>query len=299
MDYEFYTLDVFTQERFAGNGLAVVLGADDLSTEQMQRVSREFNLSESVFVLVPNDPANTAKVRIFTPGYEMPFAGHPTIGAAVLLASRAGQEAGEIRLEENLGLVPVVMDGVGDDAGYGQFTSPVIPKPPVDRLDSDQVARALGLDSSQIGFDDHQPGLIDAGNMWVFVPVNSMEAIASIKIDAAVRASLPGKAGTASAYVYCRGGVGANASFHSRMFASAASGIGEDPATGSATAALPGQIIASQDLADGVHEWHLEQGFEMGRPSELSLEADVEKGALSAVRVGGHAVIVSHGTITI
>ncbi len=299
MDYQFYTLDVFTTERFAGNGLAVVLGADGLTEKQMQQVAREFNLSETVFVQSPEHDGSTAKVRIFTPGKELPFAGHPTIGTAVLLAANTSSTCTDIRLEEKLGLVDVHVDDIADQCGYAQFVSPALPEPAREGPAAADIAAALGLDVADIGFDNHTPRLIKAGNEFLFVPVASLGAVEQCMMNSARREELLGAAGMVGAYVYCRSGVAAGASFHGRMFGSPASGIFEDPATGSAVATFPGQIIASEQLEDETHTWHIEQGFEMGRASDLFLEADVTDGALSAVRVGGHAVIVSRGTMTI
>ena len=299
MDHQFYTLDVFTNERFAGNGLAVVLDADGLTDTQMQQVAREFNLSETVFVQKPEQAGSTAKVRIFTPGKELPFAGHPTIGTAVLLATNTAGPCTDVRLEERLGLVDVHVDDIADQCGYAQFSAPALPEPAREGPAAGDIAAALGLDASDIGFEAHSPRLVKAGNEFLFVPVASLAAVERSMMNSSRREELLGAAGMVGAYVYCRGGVAAGASFHGRMFGSPASGIFEDPATGSAVAAFPGQIIASERLADETHSWHIEQGFEMGRASDLFLEADVSSGALSAVRVGGHAVIVSRGTMTI
>jgi trans-2,3-dihydro-3-hydroxyanthranilate isomerase len=299
MTHQFYTLDVFTTHRFAGNGLAVVLGADDLTDGQMQQVAREFNLSETVFVQRPVNPDNTAKVRIFTPGKELPFAGHPTIGTAVLLAAQSPESCVDIRLEQALGLVPVHVDDIADDCGYAQLAAPALPEAPRDGPDASAIATALGITVDDIGFDNHQPHLVKAGNDFLFVPVSSLAAVERSMINAAKRAELLGAAGMVGAFVYCKGGVSATADYHARMFGSPASGIIEDPATGSAAATMPGQLLASEAFEDDTYQWHIEQGFEMGRPSDIFVEADIRHGALKAVRVGGHAVTVSQGTITI
>jgi trans-2,3-dihydro-3-hydroxyanthranilate isomerase len=167
MKLEFYTLDVFTSRRFGGNPLAVVLGADALSTEQMQVICREFNLSETIFVMKPADAANTARVRIFFPGGEMPFAGHPTVGCAVLLAEMKYKPGCSfetmIRLEEEAGLVPVKVSRIGD-LPHAQFTAPVVPfavdmaLPPLH-----EIARAVNLSPDDIGFENHAPHLLEGG----------------------------------------------------------------------------------------------------------------------------------------
>lgn len=304
MKLKFHTLDVFTTRKFAGNPLAVVLGADHLSTEQMQTITREFNLSETTFVMKPDNEANTAKVRIFYPGGEMPFAGHPTIGTAILLAEMRGLDA--VSLELKAGFTPVKITRAGG-AISATLTTPIIPFV-VDVTLPTQVdtAKALGLAATDIGFDDHKIMVTEGGPKFFFVPINSREALAKSKIIephwsnllAVMNAGLAGAGMMRAAYIYTRGGDAPNTSFRARMFAPGG-GIAEDPATGSATALLAAQLLRAEKLMDGTHKWKLEQGYEMGRPSDLHLEADVAGGALKAVRVGGHAVKVMSGEIEI
>jgi trans-2,3-dihydro-3-hydroxyanthranilate isomerase len=306
MQLKFDTLDVFTGKRFGGNPLAVVRDADALSTEQMQAITREFNLSETIFVMKPEDPGNTAKVRIFFPGGEMPFAGHPTLGCAILLAEMKHKPGcafeTEIRLEEVAGLVPVKVTRIAD-APHGLFKAPVVPRKVADGPAKADIAAALGISAGEIGFDGHQPILLQGGPTFFFVPVPSRAIVAKARpcepAWSALMASL-GKheAYVDAAYVYTRGGDGKDASFRSRMFAPGG-GIPEDPATGSATALLARQILIADKLKDGTHRFILEQGYEMKRPSDLVLEADVARGDLVQVRVGGQAVRVSTGVITV
>jgi trans-2,3-dihydro-3-hydroxyanthranilate isomerase len=302
MQLSFHTLDVFTNRRFGGNPLAVVLGADALSTEQMQAITREFNLSETIFVMKPEDPANTAKVRIFFPGGEMPFAGHPTVGCAVLLAEMK-YKAGcsfetEIRLEENAGLVPVKVSRIGDHP-RAQFTAPVVPFAVDLPLPSiDLVAKALSLEPEDIGFDNHSHKVHQGGPRFFHVPVKTRAALARCVVAEPHWSKMIGALGVDNAYVYTRRGDSPKAHFRARMFAPTG-GIPEDPATGSATALLAAQLLKAEALKDGTHQWQLEQGYEMGRPSDLFLEADVAGGALKAVRVAGQAVKVMQGTLEI
>ena len=302
MKLKFHTLDVFTNRKFAGNPLAVVLGADDLTTAQMQTITREFNLSETTFVMKPKDPANTAMVRIFFPGGEMPFAGHPTLGTALLLAEINGLD--EVRLELPAGLTPAKITR-GQGGFSGQFTAPIIPRtvpltlPPVTL-----IAQALNLPLDEIGFDGHGICAIEGGPCFFFVPVKSRETLTNSRVFepqwsemlSIMRASETKTHLLDAAYLYTRGGDGKDTSFRARMFAPT-SGILEDPATGSATALLAAQLVKAEKLKDGAHTWQLEQGYEMGRPSDLRLEADVVGGALKAVRVGGSAVRVMSGEI--
>ncbi len=300
MQLQFHTLDVFTKNRFSGNPLAVVLDADGLSTEAMQMICREFNLSETIFVMKPDDPANTAKVRIFFPGGEMNFAGHPTVGCAVLLAEMK-YKAGcsfetTIRLEEKAGLVPVKVSRIGD-VPYAQFTAPVVPFVVDHPLpDAAEISRALGLAPESIGFGEHMPVLLEGGPRFFYAPVKGQAALAAARVIEPYWSNLLEPLGTDGIYVYCRGGTAADTGFRARMFAPTG-GIPEDPATGSATAMLAAQLLTSEKLGDGMHRWRLEQGYEMGRPSDLLLEADIGHGKLSAVRVGGHAIRIMKGTL--
>ncbi len=299
----FHTLDVFTERKFSGNPLAVVLGADQLSTQQMQTITREFNLSETTFVMKPDDPANSAKVRIFFPGGEMPFAGHPTLGTAALLAEMKHKPGcsfeTDIKLELKAGLTPVRISRIGDRIS-GLFTAPVVPFIVAAPLPSaEDTARALNLDVSDIGFEGHAITALEGGPCFFYVPVKSRAALAKSAVREPYWSELikPLHAVDA-AYVYTRGGDGPHTSFRSRMYAPTG-GIPEDPATGSATALLAAQLLVAEKLKDGTHVWHLEQGYEMGRPADLRLEADVKSGKLAAVRVGGSAVRVMSGEIDI
>ena len=302
MKLPFTTYDVFTNRQFGGNPLAIVEEADALSKEQMQIIAREFNLSETIFVRSPKDPANTASVRIFFPTAEIPFAGHPTVGCAIHLAAKK-YKAGcsfetTIRLEEVAGLVPVNVSRIGD-VPRAQFTAPVtpfavdVPVPP-----AEAIAGALGLDAADIGFDGHRPGVFKGGPGFLYVPLNSRDALARARVIEPNWSNLFASLGTRMAYMYARGGDGANTAFRSRAYAPL-DGIPEDPATGSATAILAAQLLAAEKPSDGTHRWQLEQGYEMGRPSDLWLEADVAGAKLIAVRVAGQAVQIMSGVLDI
>jgi trans-2,3-dihydro-3-hydroxyanthranilate isomerase len=301
MDLTFHTLDVFTGRRFGGNPVAVVLGADALDADQMQTITREFNLSETIFVMKPRDPANSAAVRIFCPGSEMPFAGHPTLGCAILLAELRNKQTcsfeTEIRLEEVAGLVLVKVTRIAGPAS-GLFTAPVIPFIAGEPPDTKRIAAALGLDVSDIGFDRHRPAVIEGGPRFFFIPVKSCAALKRAQVREPEWSAVTRAVDVDNTYVYARGGDGKDVSFRSRMYAPAA-GIAEDPATGSATALLARQILQSDKPGEGTHRFIVEQGYEMGRPSDLILEFDVQNQDLTSVRVGGQAVRVSTGTLTL
>ena len=302
MKLKFHTLDVFTTRKFSGNPLAVVLGADDLTMEQMQAITKEFNLSETTFVMKPENPANTAKVRIFFPGGEMPFAGHPTLGTAVLLAelnSKPGCTIStEIRLELKAGLTPVKVTRIAEQCS-GIFTAPIVPfivDVPLPSVSA--TAKALNLELEDIGFDGHAITSLEGGPRFFYVPVKTRAALEKSQVREPYWSDLikPLGSGVDAAYLYTRGGDGPNVSFRARMY-SPTGGIPEDPATGSATALLAAQLLKAENLKDGTHSWQLEQGYEMGRPSDLRLEADVKSAKLIAVRVGGSAVRMMSGEI--
>jgi trans-2,3-dihydro-3-hydroxyanthranilate isomerase len=301
MQLKFHTLDVFTTERYNGNPLAVVHDADALDTAQMQRIAREFNLSETVFVMTSQKPAHTARIRIFTPGGEVPFAGHPTVGTAALLAElRSPETNGErdalIILEEAIGTVRVGVRQRPGEAAHAEFDAPKLPEaisgvPPVDLL-----AAALGLISSEIGLENHRPSAYSAGLPFVFIPVHSLEVIARASPNMSHWASAFGK--TNCAYLYCRETVQASSHFHARMFAPQL-GVMEDPATGSAAAAFAAVIARYDTPRDGMLKKIIEQGVEMGRPSLIETSLIIKQGKLETVRIGGNSVRVSEGIITV
>ena len=288
---EFHVYDVFTDRPFSGNPLAIVTGADDLSTAQMQVIARQFNLSETIFVMAPRDAANTARVRIFFPTAEIPFAGHPTIGCALHLA--AGQD-GQILLEEEAGLVPVEIRG-----GQAEFTAPKLPVSHggtvgAEGVDTGLIARALDLPDAAIGFDGHRPGAWQGGPAFLFVPVANLDALAAARPIEPHWSQVTTQAQVDSAYLYTSEADG----YRARMFSPMA-GIPEDPATGSASAILAAQLLASGALADGENRIGLRQGIEMGRPSRIGLTAIVARGELREIRVSGTAVPVAEGRIRI
>ncbi|MFL6975221.1 MAG: PhzF family phenazine biosynthesis protein [Xanthobacteraceae bacterium] len=292
----FVILDVFTRQPLAGNPLAVVLDAEGLDDARMQAIAREFNLSETVFVLPPDSDRQRARLRIFTPARELPFAGHPTVGAAVLLALEGGVTgAAAFGLEETVGTVPCVVDIEGEGAGYARFRVPRLPEIWGEGRADAEAAWALGLDPQDIGFDRHRPSRHSAGVPFDFVPVRSLDAIARARPNAEAFAQVFG--GDHSAvYVYTRETVDAGHHFHARMFAPHL-GLGEDPATGSAAAAFAGALMQYEPLGDGEHSFVIEQGYEMGRPSEIDLQIVIREGALASAEIGGGAAVVSKGTV--
>ena len=231
MPLDFHTLDVFTEQRFGGNPLAVVLGADDLSDRDMQAIAREFNLSETVFVCRPANPAHSGSVRIFTPASELPFAGHPTVGTAVLLAELKAPQLGGDRdaivvLEEKIGVVRI---GVRFKAGRPAFAEFDVPKLPEDvggAASAERLAAALGLIPSEIGFANHKPTRYSVGVPFTMVPVTSLDAIAKANINPQSWEAAFGSGGHNAAYLYTRSGGQATAQLRARMFMPSA-GIGK------------------------------------------------------------------------
>lgn len=295
MARRFVVLDVFTDRALSGNPLAVVLDADGLDGNQMQALAREFNLSETVFVLPPTDEANRARLKIFTVNHELPFAGHPTVGAAVLLAIRDGVETStDFVLEENVGDVPCHVNVRGPRFGSATFTVPRLPEIVEAEISVEACAQALGLDPSDIGFDSYKPVVASAGVPFVCIPLASRSALARISPSAGrLIGAFGGEAG--SVYVFCRDEDG-EGDLRARMFA-ANMGIDEDPATGSAAASLAAVLMAGERPGDGFHVFDILQGVEMGRPSLVRLGLEVAEGVLSRVTIGGGAVIVSEGVI--
>lgn len=289
-DYE--TLDVFTSRKFAGNPLAVVTDARGLSTADMLTITREFNYSETTFVLPPENPENTARVRIFTIGYEMPFAGRPTVGTSIALA-RARKLSGDLKIELNTGVFPVrvVLDRA---VPYAEFLNPNLPKETGAATEPALIEAALSLPAGSVDRGAHRVRRVGAGANFYFAKA-SLDAVRKAKFNSAAFEAID-FTDMIGVLLYAEGGEATDATYHVRMFAPGA-GIPEDPATGGAAAALPGQIALSQKLGDGTHRWVIEQGFELGRPSRIHATVETAGGAVRSVRIGGEAVFVMQGQL--
>jgi trans-2,3-dihydro-3-hydroxyanthranilate isomerase len=297
MRRQFHTLDVFTDAPLAGNPLAVVLDAEGLDDKRMQQIAREFNLSETVFVFAPRDPVNTAALRIFTPARELPFAGHPTVGAAALIAHlRAPRQlaAEDLRLvlEERIGDVVCVARHRRGEALAAYFTLPRLPQRGGAAPPAAEIAERLGLEAADIGFGAHRPAVYGAGVDFLFAPIAGAAALAKADPDR----GRWGADGGPGVFLYTRETSGGGAAYRARMFA-AGWGVREDPATGSAAAAFAGVVMEFEPPADGEHSIVIEQGIEMGRRSAIALGLEVEGGALKSASIGGSAALVAEGTI--
>lgn len=289
--------DVFTDRPFAGNPLAVVFGADGLGDRQMLALAREFNLSETIFVMAPRDAAHAARVRIFFPTAEIPFAGHPTIGCAIALSGLAdpGPDA-QVRLvlEEEAGLVPVVVTRRGG-AVAAEFAAPVLPHAAPGRADPVLAAAALGLERGDLGCAGHaDPAVWQGGPAFLYVPLRDLGVLARARPHEPAWSALMAVAGVDSAWCYTP----APGGYRARMFSPGA-GIPEDPATGSATAIFAAELAARGLLAGPETRVSVVQGVEMGRPSALGLTAIARDGQLAEVRVAGAAVRIAEGRIAL
>ena len=301
MRLAFHTLDVFTDRAFAGNPLAVVLAADGLDAAEMQRIAREFNLAETIFVMSSQRPAHMARVRIFTPRIELPFAGHPLVGVAALLAElRTPETNGErdalVVLETNIGTVRVGVRQRRGQTAFAEFDAPKLPEKGPRLPPQEEIAAALGLIPSEIGFANFKPVVYSAGVAFAFVPVSTLSAIRQARPvmrhwEMTFSGSVPG-----AVYLFTRETEHTTSHFHARMFWPEA-GIVEDPATGSAAAAFAGVVQQFDGLPDGLHKRVVEQGFVMGRPSLVNLSLEIARGELGNVRIGGHSVRVSEGQL--
>jgi trans-2,3-dihydro-3-hydroxyanthranilate isomerase len=292
MARRFVTLDVFTEQRLAGNPLAVVLESEGLDDAAMQAIAREFNLSETVFVLPPAEARHRARLRIFTPGRELPFAGHPTVGTAVLLALQdpARGDARAFGLEEGIGIVPCVVETLADGTGgRARFRLPALPEFLGPGPEPEILAPLLGLTPGDIGTGRHVPSRHGVGPSFTCVPVASVAAL-----DAARPAQAPDPAD--GLYLYTPDPEGTGQSWRVRMFAPNF-GVPEDPATGAAASAFAGVLMQFETLGEGTHDVAIRQGQAMGRPSTIALQLTIAAGALRGVEIGGAAVIVSDGAL--
>jgi trans-2,3-dihydro-3-hydroxyanthranilate isomerase len=303
MRLPYYTLDVFTHETFGGNPLGVFPDAAHLPTALMQRIAGEMNLSETVFLGPPETSEGTARVRIFTPTVEIPFAGHPTVGSAIFLAgrlpaSRVRDGRADLVLEENIGPVTVVVRFEGGRPTFAQLTTAMLPEHRPSTHSRADLAAMVGLEASDVCPDGLPVEMVSCGLPYYVIPVRTVDAVRRASLDLSIWRRL--LAGTWAHHVYlvCLDAEGDGADVRVRMFAPG-SGVPEDPATGSAAAALGGYLSALDGRERGTLSWVAEQGIEMGRPSLIYVEADRADGATTAIRVGGRAVPVSEGTMTV
>lgn len=296
MNYRYYTCDVFTETRFGGNPLAVLPQADGLSEGQMQLIAREFNFSETTFVF-PAKAGHTRHVRIFTPVREVPFAGHPNVGTAFLLASIGA--FGEIRssrtvtFEEEAGLVSITIHEANGKVASCELAAPqsvsfgkIIP--------AQVVAAAVSLSPTDIVTRTHAPQVCSVGLPFVIAELKDRAALERARPKISEFEALGAEEVWPTVHLYAR--VTDGFDIRARMFAPL-SGVPEDPATGSANCALAGLLAHHQEEPSGDFRWRIAQGVEMGRPSTLLTRAEKQAGVVRRTWVGGAAVLVSEGII--
>jgi trans-2,3-dihydro-3-hydroxyanthranilate isomerase len=305
---DYVTVDVFTTERFAGNPLAVVPDARGLTDRQMQQIATEFNYSESTFVLPPEDPANTARVRIFTPTTEIPFAGHPNVGTAFVLGQQAelfgkpmgAALKGTLRFEELAGLVEVELLRE-DKHVLGATIRAPRPLELGDILTADLVARCASIDESDVRTQPQPPVIGSVGLPFALVELQTLEALGKARPNLAAfheaAALHPRAGGDFSLFLYVRS---TENPWHirARMFAPL-DNVPEDPATGSASGALAALLATGEALQDGEISMTIEQGVEMGRRSIIELKVAKHAGVVTDVRITGRCVAVMQGSIAL
>jgi trans-2,3-dihydro-3-hydroxyanthranilate isomerase len=301
----FRTVDVFTARGFAGNPLAVFTRADGLTDRQMLLLAREFGYSETTFVLPPVHPDHHARLKIFNPTGELPFAGHPTVGTAAVIATERGLvdtpgSAVELLLEEAAGVVPVLVRRTPGGPVHAELTAPVLPVAGPKAPALDVLADMLALTEADL-FDDtgvHQPEAYSAGVPFLYVPINSLAAVERIRFDASVWQTALSDYWAPQVYTFSRQTRTAGATLHARMF-SPAFGVTEDAGTGAAAVAVAGYLAKREPGTTGTIGYVIEQGLELGRPSRLHGFADLAAGEVRAVRVGGSVVPISSGEMRV
>jgi len=297
MQRRYITVDVFTDRAFGGNPLAVVLDAGGLSTAQMQAIAVEFNYSETTFVLPPRDAANDAQVRIFTVNRELPFAGHPNVGTAFVLATQAKGPPARFLFEEIAGLVPVEILTEGGNAVGAELTAPQ-PLKQLTQFSAEQAAACISLTASDINTARHKPQIVSVGLPFLMVELTSRDALKRAEPDAAAFARTFPCDGSDAVYFYTRDVPEGETpcDLQARMFHPGASGLSEDPATGSATAAAAALLADLDSTRDGELKLTIGQGVDMGRPSLLLTRVRKQSGAIVSAHVGGRCVPMMEGT---
>lgn len=292
--------DVFTTRPFTGNPLAVFPEGEKVSPELMLLISRELNLSETVFVLPPEDPRHAARLRIFTPGGELPFAGHPTVGTACLLAATGRASGPHVVLEEGVGPVAVALSS-RHGLPHASFQVPLDPEGSSTPLTPDVMGQVLSIPGEGVGWKEEGerlaagPGIWSCGVPFTVVPVTDPDMLRRARVDLAAwqREMAGGKA--PHLFLVCMD-PDVEGVLHARMFAPAL-GVPEDAATGAAAAALAGFLASLLPGARGARHWTLYQGAQMGRPSTIELEAELREGVATRVRVGGSTHPMGSGVV--
>jgi trans-2,3-dihydro-3-hydroxyanthranilate isomerase len=297
MQRRYITVDVFTDRAFGGNPLAVVLDAGGLSTAQMQAIATEFNYSETTFVLPPRDSAHDAQVRIFTVNSEIPFAGHPNVGTAFVLATQATRPPARLKFEEKAGLVPVEILQQGGRVVGAELTAPQ-PLSKLTPFSAEQTAASVSLTAADIRTDRHSPLIVSVGMPFLVAELASRDALRRAKPAPAAFSRVLACDGAVGVYIFTRDAPPAEmqCDLQARMFFPGSSGLTEDPATGSATVAVAALLADLASERDGELKLRVGQGVDMGRPSLLLTRVRKENGAVVSAHVGGGCVQMMEGS---
>jgi trans-2,3-dihydro-3-hydroxyanthranilate isomerase len=298
MRYRYYICDVFTDTRFGGNQLAVLPEAQGLSDRRMQQIAREFNFAESTFVL-PAEAGQTRRVRIFTPTTEVPFAGHPNIGTAFVLA--AAGEFGPIlpsvtvTFEEKAGLVPITIHQREGGRLWCELSAPQ-PLSLGKTVSVESLARAVSLTPDDVVTRTHPPQVASVGLPFLVAELANRAALERARVNMDGLDALVAEGVTPDVHLYVRSA--GEFDLRARMFAPL-DGVPEDPATGSANCALAGLLSQCDERTGGSFSWRIAQGVEMGRPSVLEARTEKREGAVVKIWIGGASVLVSEGFIEV
>jgi len=304
--HRFVTLDVFTDRPFGGNQLAVFPDATGIPEEALLEITREFNFSETTFCYPPADPTHTRRVRIFTLGAEVPFAGHPTVGTAAALALGEGvrgagaAQDGVSRVVFELGVGPVAVDVrlEGDRIAWAEFGVAKLPEVGPAAPGLSVLAEILSLEASELMGGAMSPQPVSCGLPFLMVPVKSLDALAHSRVRMEAWERTLQRSWAPDLFVVARDPDGGPHHWRARMYGPGFR-VAEDPATGSAAAAFGGWLAMKEPATDGTFAWTIDQGVEMGRPSRIDVRASKAAGAVTSVHVAGRAVRMTEGTLTL
>lgn len=293
-ELKYLLVDVFTDVPFGGNQLAVFIDPGDLSTNLMQTIARELNLSESVFVLPPHDPQNHFKLRIFTPRMELAFAGHPTVGTGFVL-HRLGKASGRVLLEENVGVIPIEITAEPDQPVSVMMEQP-IPQFKDVYTDRSAIAAMLSLNADDL-IDGLPVQAVTSGVPFTLIPIKSLDAIRRVRVRLDLWEELLKDSPAPHIFTFTPEVEQRGSTVHSRMFAPAM-GIPEDPATGAAAGPLGAYLLRYGLVTpDAAQRMTNEQGFEMGRPSIIRISVTGTPEHITRVTIGGVSVFMGKGTL--
>ncbi len=290
---KFYILDVFAEERYAGNQLAVVRDGQRYGDDEMQKIAREFNFSETTFILSENETGGAYEVRIFTPEQELPFAGHPTLGTAYVIQREIlGREISTVTLNLKAGLIPV--DFTYRNGEAAELTMRQLPPEFGNQIDPARIAPVLQIDESDL--DPRFPVLeVSTGVFDLIVPLRTLDAQKRVKIDTPAYYNLIEKLSAKAILTFCPETYDPNCRLNVRFYADYF-GVPEDPATGSANGCLAAYLVRQRYFGEDSVDIRVEQGIEIGRPSVLHLMAEKTVEGIN-VRVGGRVIMIARGEL--